>query len=79
MKDIINRLIKFRNDRNWSQFHSPQNLSKSIMIKAAELLEPTLTGYTFAGWYEDMALTIPFEETTMPEEDITLYAKWALE
>jgi len=44
-----------------------------------DLLEPTLTGYTFAGWYEDMALTIPFEETTMPEEDITLYAKWALE
>jgi NTP pyrophosphatase (non-canonical NTP hydrolase) len=39
MREIINRLIKFRNDRNWSQFHTPVNLAKSIMIEAAELLE----------------------------------------
>ena len=39
MKEIIDRLIKFRNARNWAQFHTPQNLSKSIMIEAAELLE----------------------------------------
>jgi uncharacterized repeat protein (TIGR02543 family) len=36
-------------------------------------------GYTFDGWYNDIELTIPFEEVTIPEEDITLYAKWALE
>ena len=45
MKEIIDRLIKFRNDRNWAQFHTPQNLSKSIMIEAAELLE----NYQFNG------------------------------
>lgn len=33
------RLIKFVNDRDWDQFHSPENLSKSISIEAAELLE----------------------------------------
>ena len=39
MKEIINRLIKFRDERNWSQFHTPKNLAKSIIIEAAELLE----------------------------------------
>lgn len=39
MKNIIDRLIKFRNERNWQQFHTPENLSKSIVLEAAELLE----------------------------------------
>jgi len=38
MDKIIKRLIKFRDDRNWKQFHSPTNLSKSIVIEASELL-----------------------------------------
>ena len=38
MKDIIDRLIKFRDDRNWAQFHTPNNLAKSISIESAELL-----------------------------------------
>jgi NTP pyrophosphatase (non-canonical NTP hydrolase) len=39
MKDIIEKLIKFRDDRNWKQFHTPENLAKSIVLEAAELLE----------------------------------------
>lgn len=39
MKEVINQLIKFRDDRNWKQFHTPENLSKSIVLEAAELLE----------------------------------------
>ncbi len=39
MKDLMMRIIKFSNDRDWNQFHSPDNLSKSITIEAAELLE----------------------------------------
>lgn len=39
MKNITDRLIKFRNERNWQQFHTPENLSKSIVLEAAELLE----------------------------------------
>ena len=38
MKDIINRLIKFTDDRNWQQFHTPNNLAKSIAIESSELL-----------------------------------------
>ena len=32
-------LKKFRDDRNWERFHTPENLAKSISIEAAELLE----------------------------------------
>lgn len=39
MKTTIDRIRKFRNDRDWSQFHTPENLSKAISIEAGELLE----------------------------------------
>ena len=35
----IQRIIKFTEDRDWDQFHTPSNLAKSIAIEAAELLE----------------------------------------
>ena len=37
--ETINRIRKFTDDRDWEQFHSPENLAKSIVIEAAELLE----------------------------------------
>jgi uncharacterized repeat protein (TIGR02543 family) len=40
--------------------------------------DPTLDTYTFAGWYSDEELTTPYVFTTMPAEDITIYAKWVL-
>lgn len=36
---IEERIRKFNSDRNWEQFHTPENLSKSIILEAAELLE----------------------------------------
>jgi len=39
MQDIIERLRKFRDDRDWKQFHTPENISKSVVLEAAELLE----------------------------------------
>ena len=38
-KETIERIRKFTIDRDWDQFHSPENLAKSIVIEAAELLE----------------------------------------
>ena len=35
----IQRIIKFTEDRDWDQFHTPSNRAKSIAIEAAELLE----------------------------------------
>lgn len=38
-KETIDRIRKFSDDRDWDQFHTPENLAKSIVIEAAELLE----------------------------------------
>ena len=39
MDDTITKIRKFRDDRDWKQFHDPKNLAVSISIEAAELLE----------------------------------------
>ncbi len=39
MEELIERVKKFRDDREWTQFHSPENLAKSIVIESVELLE----------------------------------------
>lgn len=39
MKTVIDRLKAFRDERNWSQFHTPENLAVSVTLEAAELLE----------------------------------------
>lgn len=38
-QETINEIIKFRDDRNWKQFHNPKDLAISISLEAAELLE----------------------------------------
>lgn len=37
--DIRALLRQFAEEREWAQFHTPENLAKSISIEAAELLE----------------------------------------
>lgn len=37
--ELLERLRAFVAERDWDQFHSPENLAKSISIEAAELLE----------------------------------------
>ncbi|WP_423125670.1 nucleotide pyrophosphohydrolase [Kocuria palustris] len=37
--DVMPQLREFVRKRDWAQFHSPENLAKSISIEAAELLE----------------------------------------
>ncbi|SHJ32221.1 NTP pyrophosphatase, house-cleaning of non-canonical NTPs [Clostridium amylolyticum] len=39
MEEILDRIRKFREDRDWNKFHTPENLAKSISIEAGELLE----------------------------------------
>jgi len=39
LDSIIKKIIKFRNDRDWQTNDKPENLAKSIIIEAAELLE----------------------------------------
>jgi len=39
---------------------------------------PTRAGYAFAGWYADEELTEEYEFSTMPGENITVYAGWTV-
>lgn len=38
-KSALELLRSFVAERDWSQFHTPENLAKSISIESAELLE----------------------------------------
>ena len=39
MQELTDKIRKFNEERDWDQFHSPENLAKSISIEAGELLE----------------------------------------
>lgn len=38
-QSLQQKLIEFRNDRDWEQFHNPKDLALAISIEAAELNE----------------------------------------
>ena len=42
LEDIISKIITFRDDRDWSQFHSVRNLIAAINVEAGELQEAVL-------------------------------------
>jgi NTP pyrophosphatase (non-canonical NTP hydrolase) len=64
LKEIIQKIIDFRDKRDWKKHDSPENLAKSIIIEAAELLE------NFQ-WNEDS-----FDEVNVREElaDVLIYS-----
>ena len=37
--ETIQRVLRFRDDRDWRQFHTPKDLAISMCLEAAELLE----------------------------------------
>lgn len=38
-KETVELCMKFRDDRDWKQFHNPKDLALSLSLEAAELLE----------------------------------------
>lgn len=70
----LKRLIQeFVNERDWSQFHTPKNLSMSIAIEAAELME-------HFQWTEGGGSALPADNPAVMQEireelaDILCYA-----
>ena len=50
---------------------------KNFEEKVEKPADPERLGYTFAGWYSDEALTIPYTyPDIMPNKDVNIYAKW---
>lgn len=39
MQDLLERIIEFRDLRDWEQFHTARTLAASIVVEAAELVE----------------------------------------
>ena len=39
IKELIRKIVTFRDARDWKQYHNPKDLAISISLEAAELLE----------------------------------------
>jgi NTP pyrophosphatase (non-canonical NTP hydrolase) len=39
IKELTEKIVEFRDARNWKQFHNPKDMAISISLEAAELLE----------------------------------------
>ena len=71
LEELKSRTAKFIRERDWEQFHTPKNLSMSIAIEAAELMEH------FQWMTEEQSTTLsPEELDEIGEEmaDIVLYS-----
>lgn len=39
IQELIQKIVKFRDQRNWKQFHNPKDLAISLNLEASEVLE----------------------------------------
>jgi dCTP diphosphatase len=39
LSKLQQRIVQFRDERDWKQFHNPKDLSISLLLEAAEVLE----------------------------------------
>lgn len=42
IKEITDRIVEFRDERDWAQFHNPKDLAIALSIESNELLEAFL-------------------------------------
>lgn len=72
MKALTQALLKFRDERDWAQFHTLRNLIVSLNLEAAEMLE-------FTQWKSDAQVAELTKDATVREAfadecaDILLY------
>lgn len=64
--------ISFETNGGTSVTAITQNYATEVVAPEA----PAKNGYGFVGWYSNQELTRKYTFTTMPAENITLYAKW---
>lgn len=66
--ELTQRLLLFRDARNWNQFHTPKDLAVSVSIEAGELLE-------IFQWRRDTEEVGPDLQKSIGEEaaDVLLY------
>ena len=65
IKEIIKELKKFRDDRDWEQFHNPKDLALALNIEAGELLENYL-------WKESSEADVEKVKEELEDESVSL-------
>lgn len=66
-EEICRQAARFRDERDWGQFHNPKDLAISCALEAAELLE------TFQWSGGDLVCADKLEEQTDELADVMLY------
>jgi NTP pyrophosphatase (non-canonical NTP hydrolase) len=64
LDELLQQIKKFNDVRDWAQFHSPKNLSMSLMVEAAELAE------IFQWLSEEESRSLDADKLAMAEEEI---------
>jgi NTP pyrophosphatase (non-canonical NTP hydrolase) len=39
IKELTQKIVEFRDERNWKQFHNPKDIALSLVLEATEVLE----------------------------------------
>ncbi|MEY8742390.1 nucleotide pyrophosphohydrolase [Bacillales bacterium AN1005] len=68
IKELRDKVIKFRDDRNWKQFHNPKDLALSLSLEASELLE------NFQWKSSEEAVSVNLENIKDELADVLIYA-----
>lgn len=53
LEELIEEIVRFRDEREWAQFHTPRNLAMALSVEAGELLERFLWLQNEGGAEED--------------------------
>ncbi|MHA4095914.1 nucleotide pyrophosphohydrolase [Bacillus cereus] len=67
MEDLQKAVIKFRDERNWGQFHNAKDLAISLNLEASELLE------TFQWKSSEEAIETKMQEIKEEVADVMIY------
>lgn len=68
MKHLQQKIIEFRDARNWKQFHTPKELAISLCLEAGELLE------NFQWKSSEEAIETTLENIKDEIADVVIYA-----
>ena len=72
LEELTDQLIKFRDERDWRQFHALKDLMLSLSLEASELLE--LSQWKPEQQFEEEAKTEPMQQRLKEEcADVLLY------
>ena len=64
MDDLIKKIKKFRQERDWDQYHSPKNLAMALVVEASELTEH------FQWLTEEQSANLPPEKLEEVKEEV---------